>query len=83
MSKRKKLWTKRDGTKIAIKDMTTMHIMNTIALFDGSIAHFKFKEKELKWLKEERNKRLGVIDEGNQPIKSRLTILDIRKDELK
>ena len=79
--KRKKMWTMRDGAKIAIEEMTTIHIMNTIALFNEALAHTKFKEKELKWLKEERNKRLGIIKQNEGPVKNRWSILDIRKDE--
>jgi hypothetical protein len=66
------IWVTRKGERILIKDMDTNHILNAI----GMLSRTGRREKELEWLKKEKNKRLGiVIDEG--PIENRFEILDL------
>ena len=60
--------------------MTTMHIMNILRLVED--ADSQFRKREIEWLMAERNKRLGVIEQNDGPITSRLTILDIRKNNI-
>ena len=71
----------KNGERILIKDMSDSHLLNSIKFFEN-IHHCKNMEErkqQVKWLIEERNKRLGIIDEG--PVKSRAEILDLRKDD--
>lgn len=35
------MWTMRDGTKIAIKDMSTSHILNTLKMLERNASHIK------------------------------------------
>ena len=67
----KRIWTTKEGEKIPIEEMATSHILNAIALFKDA----KSIKEQVEWLKEEKNKRLGIIDEG--PIKNRYDILDL------
>ena len=78
MAKKKKNWTTKDGTKIPIKEMTTMHIMHVIDLFE----HTGTRKQQIKWLKEERAIRLGLnVKIPDEPVKNRWSILDLRKDD--
>jgi len=74
MAKKRK-WTMRDGTTILIKDMSDSHILNSIKLFEK----FGTRKQEVEWLKQERNKRLGIVDKKDEPIENRWSILDLRK----
>jgi len=40
----KKYWTKKDGTKIAINDMDTGHLKNSIALLEKSAESMRISE---------------------------------------
>jgi len=76
--KQKKTWKMRNGKTILIKDMTTFHIICAIKMFKYS----EYKKKEVKWLIEERDIRLGVnVKIEDEPIKNRWSILDLRKDD--
>jgi len=65
----------RDGTVILIKDMESSHILNSIKFFENS----GLREKELKWLREELDKRQGK--KPDEPVESRYHILDLRKKD--
>ena len=71
--KRDDIWITKDGRRIPIKEMTTMHIMRAIDFFEKAGG----REKQVELLKIERAKRLGIIEE---PVESRFDILDFRKD---
>lgn len=71
----KRIWTTKEGDKIPIKEMTTSHILNAIALFEPTGE----RKEQVEWLKEERAIRLGIVDEG--PIDNRFEILDLSKKE--
>jgi len=78
MAKKKKNWTTKDGTKIPIKEMTTMHIMRAIDFFEDTGT----RKEQIEWLKEERAIRLGLNAEiPDEPVKNRWSILDLRKDD--
>ncbi len=75
MSKRiKKIWITKKGDKIPIEEMDDSHILNGIKLFERTGQ----RELQVEWLKEERDKRLGIVDE---PINDRFEILDLRKGD--
>ena len=67
-------WVQRNGTKILIKDMDDSHILNSIKLFEKTGK----RKEQIEWLREERNKRLGIVEE--EPVKNRWSILNIRED---
>jgi len=73
MTTNNKKWIMKDGNQIPIADMSDSHLLNSIKLFEKT----RLRKEQVKWLKEERNKRLGIIDEG--PVKNRFNILDLRK----
>ena len=72
---KKKIWFTRDGKKIPITEMTTMHIMNAIDMFENTDS----RKEQVKWLKAERSIRLGIEEDG--PVENRWSILDLRKDD--
>ena len=74
---KKRTWTTSEGDIIRIKNMTTMHIMNAIAL----VENIKSKEEQIEWLKEELNIRLGITMMNEGPVENRWDILDIQKDD--
>lgn len=69
----KKIWVTKTGDKIPIEEMADSHILNAIKFFEGTGQ----REIQVEWLKEERNKRLGIVDE---PINDRFEILDLERD---
>ncbi|GAB3797214.1 hypothetical protein [Virgibacillus kimchii] len=37
------VWTMRDGTKVAIKDMSTSHIVNSMKMLERNVMHIKMQ----------------------------------------
>jgi hypothetical protein len=75
MSKKKenRIWVQRNGRKIPISEMSNSHILNSIKMFENS----EFREKEVKWLREELDRRYERKKEENASVENRYEILDL------